>query len=266
MFKEISGYANKQMFTLIELLVVIAIIGILAAMLLPALAQAKSQALTVACLGQQKQLAMGVIMYANDNRGYCPPSMSTVPIVEPPWAGWYFEVASTPNLSVTNGYAGYGYLARDGYISGQASFYCANKGFWGSRLDYLHGANSATKARWANMGTSSVAATLMYRGGASGQDKNNGGVPSKYKTMTLKLEKNLELMRVLGQDVYGYNYNGWTGLQYTNPHNGANNLLFYDGHGKTVRDVSGQILLINKYPNVPNAFWAWEKLVREGKL
>jgi len=197
---------QRQGFTLIELLVVIAIIAILMAILMPALNIAREQARGIGCSSNQKTLALGYIMYADDNDGSVCGGWAASGIVKgvPPWVMPPLENSS--GSIVVIGGAGVPVTRQqryNGLIEGALFKYVKDV-----RAYHCPGDNRVTRGTSLGMGL----AFLIYRSYSltDYMRATEPADPKKLFSFTNQAIKMLFVEEIYDGDAGNYNHDGWS--------------------------------------------------------
>jgi prepilin-type N-terminal cleavage/methylation domain-containing protein/prepilin-type processing-associated H-X9-DG protein len=212
----------RRAFTLVELLVVIAVIAVLVALLLPALHNARQQARNVNCASNQRQLAMGVMMYVGSQGGWMPHQAN--------WGASLFTPAlsrSAFNYSEPAQYTGLGLLYRLNYVKPPGVFWCASE----DAPTRPGGSLSSSGKAKLPLGNTAVDTTYWYRFGWGmryGGTTGNRSGPLSAKVTTIR-RPNDGLLMCAGWSGGGGNEQNY--IYYSHLHlNRGFNLAFIDGH------------------------------------
>jgi prepilin-type N-terminal cleavage/methylation domain-containing protein len=242
---------SRRALTLIEVLVVITVIGILMAMLLPAIGSARNSASRLACLSNLHQVSIAIGIYADTNHGLIPFGPKAPPMMS---AMDFYPSTGAPTslISLTGGKAvGLGLLLKD-QLEGQA------------RVLFCPGSDQPldTDAELAKVGKQQAQCCYYYRHAsvAKQYDPPNVNVlkPDHIRLDRLGSNRNGRPIRALVTDTQFLVSDAFAPFSITpRTHHGQllTNVLYSDGHADSLSNADGRFTVnLNDYQSLTNAF------------
>lgn len=245
-----SSRSEDRAFTLIELLVVIAILGVLAALLLPALASAREKGRRTVCLSNLRQIGIAIQVYAQDNEGRIPYGPKAPPFTNPnnfyPSTG-----APTSLLSLQNGsLVGLGLMLPHHLAAQSRVLFCPSTD---QPLD--------TEAELAKVGHYQSQGSYYYRHGGNTQLFDAPGVtnlPPSLRLENLGLNRSNQPIRALVLDTLFLCPDDLAPFNVkprTHHRQKSATILFADGHATVRANKEGRFTVdVTDYSQIRDAF------------
>jgi prepilin-type N-terminal cleavage/methylation domain-containing protein len=249
---------NREHFTLIELLVVVAIIAVLVSLLVPALSGAREQAQLVVCASNQKQIYLGIAVYASDFDSFLPPALPYITLFNPStYMTFRLNDESSPgNLLPT----GLGYLFTTGALNDGAVklLFCPS---WEGQQDSQYNCEQwfdnlhreiFDEGRGFSEITSAYRGTSTVYGPTENDTFNPGGRFNQSKISMRMTDDYYKEHPVILMDHMQDIFNPWRGYGGGRTHKGElNNLTRFDGSINTM-SVMSIYDVCNTWSNVRN--------------